>query len=94
MRRPKKVTAAHILVDQRFEADDIIRKIEMGEDFSKLAKDFSSCSSSTEGGDLGSFGKGMMVPAFEDAAFSLEVGKVSGIIATQFGFHIIKRTKW
>lgn len=93
MKKPKKIAASHILVEQRYEADDVIRKLEAGEEFGKLAKDFSTCSSSEDGGDLGMFGKGMMVPAFEDAAFALEVGKTSGVIATQFGYHLIKRTK-
>lgn len=90
---PKKISAAHILVDQKFEAEDLLKKLEQGEDFAKLAQDFSTCGSARDGGNLGEFGKGMMVPSFEKPAFDLEVGQVSGIVQTQFGYHIIKRTK-
>lgn len=86
-----KVSAQHILVDQEFEAQDILKKIEAGEDFAQLAKDFSSCGSAAQGGDLGEFGRGMMVKPFEDATFALEVGQVSAPVKTQFGYHIIKR---
>lgn len=88
-----KIAAKHILVAQKFEAEDILKKIEDGAEFEKMAKDFSSCGSATAGGDLGEFGKGMMVAPFEQAAFELEVGQTSGLVQTQFGYHIIKRTK-
>ena len=86
-----KITAQHILVDQKFEAEDILKKLKSGSDFSLLAKDFSTCGSSQDGGNLGEFPKGMMVKAFEEVAFSLRVGEVSDIVQTQFGYHIIKR---
>ncbi len=86
-----KISAQHILVDQQYMADDIIKKLQNGEDFDKLAADFSKCPSGASGGHLGEFGRGMMVPPFEDAAFSLEVGAVSGPVRTQFGYHVIKR---
>jgi parvulin-like peptidyl-prolyl isomerase len=86
-----KISAQHILVDQKFEAEDIIKKLEQGEDFAKLAQDYSSCGSAADGGMLGEFGKGMMVKEFETAAFGLGVGEVSGPVQTQFGFHVIKR---
>jgi peptidyl-prolyl cis-trans isomerase C len=88
-----KVTAAHILVDQEFEAKDIQKKLDEGADFAKLAQDFSQCPSGKDGGNLGEFGKGMMVPSFEKAAFQLMPGEVSGIVRTQFGYHLIKRLK-
>ncbi len=88
-----KVTASHILVDHEYEAQDIQKKLEAGADFAKLASDFSTCPSGKDGGNLGEFGKGMMVPSFEKAAFQLMPGEVSGIVRTQFGFHIIKRLK-
>lgn len=88
-----KVTAAHILVDHEFEAKDIQKKLDEGADFAKLAQDFSQCPSGKDGGNLGEFGKGMMVPSFEKAAFQLLPGEVSGIVRTQFGFHLIKRLK-
>jgi peptidyl-prolyl cis-trans isomerase C len=86
------VSAKHILVHHEYEAKDIIKKLSEGTSFEELAKDFSECPSGKEGGDLGSFGKGMMVKPFEKAAFALEVGEVSDIVKTQFGFHLIKRT--
>ena len=75
-------------------AEDVLVKIQAGEDFSELAKTFSSDTFSAEnGGDLGWFGKGIMDPAFEDAAFILaNKGDVSDIIKSEFGYHIIKLT--
>ena len=88
-----KISAQHILVDQEFEARDIQKKLAEGVSFEKLAQDFSQCPSGKSGGDLGEFGKGMMVPSFEKAAYQLLPGEVSGIVRTQFGYHLIKRTK-
>ena len=87
-----QISAKHILVEHEYEATDLLKKIELGSSFEDLAKDFSSCSSKSSGGDLGSFGKGMMVKAFEDAAYALKVGEVSSPVRTQFGFHLIMRT--
>ena len=86
-----KLGAKHILVDQEFEATDLIKKLDDGKTFEELAKDFSKCPSGKDGGDLGTFGKGMMVKEFEDAAFALDVDQVSGVVKTQFGCHLIKR---
>ncbi len=83
--------AKHILVSHEYEAKDILRKLSQGESFEKLASDFSICSSAKNGGDLGKFQKGMMVPAFEKALLSIRPGEISGIVRTQFGYHIIKR---
>jgi peptidyl-prolyl cis-trans isomerase C len=88
-----KVTAKHILVDHEYEALDLLKKLDAGEEFEKLARDFSQCPSGKEGGDLGEFGKGMMVPSFEKATFALMPGEVSAIVRTQFGYHLIKRIK-
>lgn len=88
-----KVTALHILVDHEYEAKDLLNKIAAGEDFEKLARDFSQCPSAKEGGNLGEFGRGMMVPSFDKAAFSLLPGEVSEIVRTQFVYHLIKRIK-
>lgn len=61
-------------------------------DFAKLAMQYSQCPSKKDGGDLGSFGHGMMVHEFEKAAFALEKGKLSDPVKTEFGWHVIKRT--
>jgi len=74
-------------------AEDILKKVnEEGADFAALAKTHSEGPSAPRGGDLNFFGRGRMVPPFDKAAFELEVGKVSGLVETQYGFHIIKVT--
>ena len=83
--------AKHILVSHEYEAKDLQVKLQRGESFEKLAGDFSLCPSGKQGGDLGEFPKGRMVPAFEKALEPLEPGEVSGIVRTQFGYHLIKR---
>ncbi|MGD9897941.1 MAG: peptidylprolyl isomerase [Calditrichaceae bacterium] len=84
--------ASHILVKDRKLADVILKKLKSGGNFAALAKEFSTCPSKGKGGDLGWFGPGKMVKEFEDATKRLSPGRVSGIIRTQFGFHIIKKT--
>lgn len=86
------INASHILVEKEYEAEDVIKKLGEGNSFESLAKAYSKCPSSREGGDLGSFGRGQMVKPFEDAAFALQPGEVSKPVRTQFGYHIIKRT--
>ena len=86
------IRASHILVATEEEANDVVKALEEGASFEALAAEKSSCPSSARGGDLGEFGRGQMVPEFEQAAFALEVGQVSGVVPTQFGFHIIKLT--
>lgn len=86
-----KIKARHILVEHEYEALDILRKIEQGETFEDLAPKFSKCPSRAKGGDLGEFGKGRMVEAFETAAFDLAVGQVSKPVRTRFGYHLILR---
>ncbi|GFO64755.1 peptidylprolyl isomerase [Geomonas paludis] len=76
----------------REKADELQKKIAAGADFAAAAKDNSTCPSSNAGGDLGYFGKGKMVPAFEQAAFALQPGEVSGVVETEYGYHIIKQT--
>jgi parvulin-like peptidyl-prolyl isomerase len=71
---------------------DLAAKVQAGEDFAALAKEHSDCPSGGRGGDLGSFGRGQMVGAFEDSAFGMEVGQTSGVVETDFGYHIIQRT--
>ncbi|MFN8370564.1 MAG: peptidylprolyl isomerase [Bacteriovoracaceae bacterium] len=87
----QQVSARHILVKNEHEAKDLLVKIGEGVEFEKLAQDFSTCPSGKKGGALGSFTRGRMVKEFEDAAFNLEVGKVSDIVKTRFGYHLIKR---
>jgi peptidyl-prolyl cis-trans isomerase C len=102
---PERVTAKHILVttktndttevrqEKREQIEKIHRKLLAGADFAELAKAESACPSAEQGGDLGTFGKGQMVPPFEAAAFSQEVGAVGDVVETDFGFHIILVTE-
>ncbi|MEG0129728.1 MAG: peptidylprolyl isomerase [Clostridium sp.] len=84
-----QVQASHILVDTEEKANEIVAEINDGLSFAEAAKKYSSCPSGAQGGSLGSFGRGMMVPEFEDAAFALNVGELSSPVKTQFGYHLI-----
>lgn len=87
---PATASAKHILVDKEEAAKEIKAEIESGAiSFEDAAKKYSSCPSKEQGGDLGSFGRGMMVPEFEEAAFTAEIGKVTEPVKTQFGYHLI-----
>ena len=86
-----KVHCAHILVKTEKEVNNVLERLKKGEKFSAIAKDVSLCPSKKRGGDLGTFGRGQMVKEFENAAFALDKGQISGIVKTQFGYHIIKR---
>jgi peptidyl-prolyl cis-trans isomerase C len=103
----EQVRASHILLmyqgSQRSRAtrtkdealtqiSDIKTQVDGGTDFASLAQQHSDCPSGKRGGDLGSFGRGQMVKAFEEAAFGLPVGGMSGVIETPFGYHLIRRT--
>lgn len=89
----EQVEASHILVEDEATAKEVLEKINAGEDFAELAKEYSTDTSNAEnGGELGFFGTGEMVEPFEKAAFALEVGAVSDVVETEFGFHIIKVT--
>ncbi|MCT4565963.1 MAG: peptidylprolyl isomerase [Maledivibacter sp.] len=86
-----QVSAKHILVENEESAKELITKIKAGEDFTELAKENSKDPSVKENnGDLGYFSRGMMVPQFEQAAFSMEVGDISEPVKTNYGYHIIK----
>jgi peptidyl-prolyl cis-trans isomerase C len=100
---PEQIKARHILIQVPKEApdeekkklkekaDEVLKKIKAGEDFTKLAADFSDDpGTKSKGGELGFFSKGSMVPAFEQAAFALKPGEVSEVVETDFGFHVIK----
>ena len=100
---PEKIQVRHILIKvdasasdeekkkARGKAENVLKKIKEGEDFSKLASELSDDPGTKEkGGDLDFFSKGTMVPAFEQAAFSLKPGEISGITETDYGYHIIK----
>ena len=87
----EQVTASHILVETEEEAKAIIAQLSDGADFATLAKEKSTGPSGPNGGELGSFGRGQMVPAFETAAFSMAEGSYSETpVQTQFGWHVIK----
>lgn len=101
-KQPETVRASHILISAdekatpeerkkaKEKAEALLKRLKAGEDFAALAKAESICPSSTQGGDLGTFGRGQMVGPFEDSVFALKPGEVSGLVETQFGYHIIK----
>ncbi len=103
----QRISASHILIshaqadgglsqrnqeEAKVEIDALALRIQEGEAFADVAKSASDCPSGTNGGELGNFGKGEMVPEFETAAFDLEIGGVSDVVETQFGYHLISRT--
>jgi peptidyl-prolyl cis-trans isomerase C len=101
-KQPEQVRASHILIkldpnsdasrkaEARKKIEEIQQKLKQGEDFGGLARKFSECPSSNKDGDLGYFRRGQMVKPFEEAAFSGKPGEISGIVETQFGYHLIK----
>ncbi len=87
----EKVGASHILVDNEEKAKEILEKINNKEiSFEDAARAESSCPSNENGGNLGEFTRGQMVPEFDEACFSMEVGEIKGPVKTQFGYHLIK----
>ncbi len=100
VKKYEEVTASHILIKVEGRSDneaevlakEVMDKAKDGEDFAKLAKEYSEGPSAKNGGQLGSFHRGDMVPTFEEKAFSMRVGEISQPVKTQFGYHIIKVT--
>ena len=102
--QPERVKASHILLtvnkddtdairaQKKAEAQRILGELKKGADFAEMARKFSDCPSKQQGGDLGYFERGRMDPTFEKAAYGLKTGQMSGIVETQFGYHIIKAT--
>lgn len=102
------VTASHILLktqdsegkelsaekkkEAKKKAQEALAKVKSGEDFAKVAKKYSQDSSASNGGELGTFGRGQMVSEFEKAAFNMKKGEISDIVETEYGYHIIKVT--
>lgn len=100
--QPESMRASHILVavppnaddatraKARARAQEALKAARAGQDFAQLARRYSQDASAQQGGDLGFFPRGQMVPAFDQAAFALEVGQISDLVETEFGFHVIK----
>lgn len=85
-------TATRSKAEAEQQINQLKAQLDGGADFAALAREHSDCPSRAKGGDLGTFGKGQMVPEFETAAFSMQVGEVSGVVETAFGYHLITRT--
>ena len=86
-------SARHILVASEEECLDLKKRIEEGEEFGALAAAHSSCPSGQQGGGLGTFSPGQMVPEFDQAVFNGDVGVVQGPVKTQFGYHLLEVTE-
>ncbi len=83
--------ADHKDVDAQKQAEEVLQRVKNGEDFAMLAKEFGSDATKEQGGDLGWFGRGAMVPDFENAVFALQPGQVAdNLVKTEFGYHIVK----
>ena len=87
-----RAAARHILVKTEEECNSIKKQIEKGADFADMAKQHSACPSGGDGGALGEFSPGQMVPEFDAVVFSEEVGVVHGPVKTQFGYHLVEVT--
>lgn len=87
-----QASARHILVESEALCEELKTKIAGGEDFAEVAKQHSTCPSSSQGGDLGEFGPGQMVKEFDAVVFSAPVNEVQGPVKTQFGYHLLEVT--
>jgi peptidyl-prolyl cis-trans isomerase C len=84
-----RASARHILVSTEAECQALKDQIAAGADFAALAKEHSQCPSGKQGGELGSFGRGQMVPEFDKVVFSAPINEVQGPVKTQFGYHLL-----
>lgn len=91
-KKPEMWRASHILVASEGEAKDILNELSKGRSFEEMAREKSTDATAARGGDVGYFRKGQVLPEFENTCFNLKVGDISGIVHTQFGYHIIKLT--
>nr|WP_281276231.1 peptidylprolyl isomerase [Shewanella atlantica] len=87
-----QATARHLLVSTEVQCEELKQQILAGADFGDVAKANSSCPSGAQGGDLGSFGPGMMVKEFDEVVFSAPLNEVQGPVKTQFGYHLLEVT--
>ena len=87
-----RASARHILVASEDACQQLKQDIEGGLDFAEAARKHSTCPSGRSGGDLGSFGRGMMVPEFDKVVFSAPLNEVQGPVKTQFGYHLLEVT--
>ena len=87
-----RATARHILVETEAACEDLKSQIAGGAEFGALAREHSKCPSGRQGGDLGSFGRGAMVPEFDQVVFSAPIGEVQGPVKTAFGYHLLEVT--
>ena len=87
-----RATARHILVETEEACEDLKSRIADGADFGELAREHSKCPSGKQGGNLGSFGRGAMVPEFDQVVFSAPIGEVQGPVRTAFGYHLLEVT--
>lgn len=87
-----QASARHILVSTEEKCNELKAAIEGGADFAQVARENSSCPSSRDGGNLGTFGRGQMVKEFDDVVFSAPVNVVQGPVKTQFGYHLVEVT--
>ena len=87
-----EASARHILVEDEAQCIELKERIENGDDFAEIARAHSTCPSGRQGGDLGTFGPGQMVPAFDEVVFSASLNEVQGPVKTQFGYHLLEVT--
>ena len=88
----ERSTATRSKEEALTQIETLQKQLTEGEDFAALAREYSDCPSGRDGGGLGTFSRGAMVPEFDAVAFALDVGADSGVVTTSFGFHLIRRT--